>query len=204
MMKENVLLRFLAVLLLAAMLAGCTSGNAEETAPGQEQMQARETNSAEILATDTATEVAGEVPATGEAADENQDGKETQPAETQAPPVPQPTVPQNCIVVSTAFGNLQYQDQWIEFMRVEQHAEGDNLRVAFSAEINNVRYGLFDLLIGDMDGTPVGKLTDAEGVQRNVYIHMMEIVETSALTESEQNRLFAMQEDINYIIENLK
>lgn len=199
MMKENVLLRFLAVLLLAAMLAGCASGNSAETTPSHEQSQAEETGSSDMLVTDNETEGAGEVPATGEAAAENQE-----PKETQAQKVPQPTVPQNCVVVSTAFGNLQYQDQWIEFMRVEQHAEGDNLRVTFSAEINRVRYGLFELLIGDMDGTPAGKITDAEGVQRNVYIHMMEIVETSALTDSEQNRLFAMQEDINYIIENMK
>lgn len=203
MMKKNVLLRVLAMLLLAAMLAGCTSeGPAETTAP-QEQVQEGENSTSENSAAESVTLADGETVAMEDAETVGQ-VEETKPAEPQTPIVPQPTVPQNCIVVSTAFGNLQYQDQWIEFMRVEQHAEGDNLRVTFYAEINSVRYGLFELLIGDEDGTPAGQITDSEGVRRNVYIHMMEIVETSALTDAEQNRLFAMQEDINYIIENMK
>lgn len=184
MMKMKMWRVLLAILLVAA-LCGC-GGTAQDTQPettGPAQMQTAAAN----------------------AGDEELTPAETQPEQTQAPTVPQPTVPENCIVVSTAYGNFQYQDQWIEFMRVEQHAEGDNLRVTFSAEINNVRYGLFELLIGDdVEGSPIGKVTDAEGVQRNVYVHMMEIEASAALTDAEQNRLYAMQEDINYIIENMK
>lgn len=173
------------VLLLVAALSGCGGGTAQDPQAG----------------TTAPPQTEGVVADTGDAV---QAPAETQPEQTQAPTVPQPTVPQNCVVVSTPYGNFQYQDQWIEFMRVEQHAEGSNLRVTFYAEINSVRYGLFELLIGEMEGNPVGKVTDAEGAQRNVYVRMMEIEPSAALTDAEQNRLYAMQEDINYIIENMK
>ena len=116
----------------------------------------------------------------------------------------QPTVPENCVVIGTSYGNLQYQDQWAEFMQVSQMMDGENLDVTFSAQVNDIQYPLFELTIGTLDGQPAGQLTDAGGVQRNVYIRMMEIAESSALTDSEMNRIYAMQEDINYVIENLK
>ena len=116
----------------------------------------------------------------------------------------QETVPPDCVVVSTPYGNLQYQDQWLEFMAVDQVRNGDDLVVTFSALVNDVKYPLFELTIGAGDGDAAGQITDANGVRRDVYVHMMEIVNTSALTDSEQNRIFAMQEDINYVIENLK
>lgn len=116
----------------------------------------------------------------------------------------QETVPPDCVVVSTPYGNLQYQDQWLEFMAVDQVRNGDDLVVTFSALVNDVKYPLFELTIGAGDGNAAGQITDANGVRRDVYVHMMEIVDTAALTDSEQNRIFAMQEDINYVIENLK
>ena len=179
MMKKK-LLRTLLALLLVALMTGCSSGESAKEA----QADAAVPEQTEALAAENLETEAQEEP--------------------QAAAVPQPTVPQNCVVVSTAYGNFQYQDQWIEFMRVEQHAEGNNLRVSFSADINNVRYALFELLIGEMDGNPIGKITDADGAQRNVYVYMMEIEPSAALTESELNRLYAMQEDINYIIDNMK
>ena len=57
--------------------------------------------------------------------------------------------------------------------------------------------------IGDFEGGPVGQLTDTDGVKHNVFITMEEI-DVSGLTEGEQNRLFAMQKEINFIIENLE
>ena len=179
LMVKKKLLRVLLALLLVAVMTGCSSGGSAQEAQTDAAVPATEALTAEAPATEVVEE-------------------------TQAPTVPQPTVPQNCVVVSTAYGNFLYQDQWIEFMRVEQHAEGSNLRVSFSADINNVRYALFELLIGEMDGTPIGKITDADGAQRNVYVYMMEIEPSPALTDSELNRLYAMQEDINYIIENMK
>lgn len=117
---------------------------------------------------------------------------------------PEETVPDGCVAVDTVYGKLLYQDQWIEFMKTEQTNQGDNLIVLFYTDINNVRYELFELTIGSGDGATGGQLTDKDGTVRDVFVRMMELAETDTLSDSEQNRLYAMQEEINFIVENLK
>lgn len=108
------------------------------------------------------------------------------------------------VVVSTPYGNMRYSDQWAEFMKTEQQMDGDVLQVFFAAVINEVEYGLFTVTIGGSEGEPVCMMTDPAGVQRNVYVSVEEMVSISALTDDECNRLYAMQEEINYIIENIE
>ena len=59
-------------------------------------------------------------------------------------------------------------------------------------------------MIGGEGANSVGTLTDSAGTSRNVSINVDEIVQDPDLTEGEQNRLYAMQEDLNYLIDNLK
>lgn len=125
------------------------------------------------------------------------------PEETEPTEIPEETV-YGGVTVRTKFGNLYYQDQWSDFMRVAQIETDSGLVVLFQAEFDDVYYPLFRLIIGSGEGDPVGQLTDANGVARDVFVIMEEIDDLSELTEGEQNRLFAMQEDINFIIENLK
>lgn len=126
------------------------------------------------------------------------------PETTAATEVVLETVPPNCVIVSTPYGNLQYQDQWHEFMYVDQVQDGENIVVTFSAKFDNGQYPLFALTIGSLGEEPAAQITDAAGVQRGVYVQMMEIVESDVLSDAEQNRVYAMQEDINYVIENIK
>ena len=49
----------------------------------------------------------------------------------------------------------------------------------------------------------VGSLTDDTGTQRNVYLHVEELPADSGLEETEQTRFYAMQEDLNYLIDHL-
>ena len=142
-----------------------------------------------------------------EAPQETQEAVVTEAAalpETTAATEVQETVPPNCVIVSTPYGNLQYQDQWHEFMYVEQVQDGENIVVTFSAKFENGQYPLFALTIGSLGEEPATYITDAAGVQRGVYVRMMEIVESDALSDAEQNRVYAMQEDINYVMENIK
>ena len=108
------------------------------------------------------------------------------------------------IAVNTPYGRIYYQEQWAEFMKVEQFSEADVLHVRFAAEINGADYPLFTLVVGAAEEDAVAQLTDADGVQRNVQVHMEEIGDNAGLSVEEQNRLCAMQEEINFVIENLK
>ena len=110
----------------------------------------------------------------------------------------------NVVAVSTPYGELRYQEQWSEFMKTKQIMDGDTLHVVFAAEFNGLEYELFELIIGESSDEPVTQITDAEGTKRNVYVNFTELVEHPELAEDEQNRLYAMQEDINFVVENIK
>lgn len=133
----------------------------------------------------------------------------TEPVQTeQQPPQTETTVSVTedvpYVVVNTPYGDLFYQDQWGADMTVEQLTEGDSLKVNFSTVVNGTTYPLFSFVIGSGEGTMVGELTDAAGIRREVYASMASLPDMSVLTAAEQNRLYAMQEDINYVIQNLK
>lgn len=108
------------------------------------------------------------------------------------------------MAIETKYGTLHYNDQWREYVKIDQIEEGDVVSVSFTALINEKEYPLFVVNIGGGDGSEVGKLTDAEGKERIVYIKASEIKEEEDLDANEQNRLYAMQEDINYVVDHLK
>lgn len=108
------------------------------------------------------------------------------------------------MAIETKYGTLHYNDQWREYVKIDQTEEGDVVSVSFTAQIKEKEYPLFVVNIGGGDGSEVGKLTDAEGKERIVYISASEIKEEEDLDANEQNRLYAMQEDINYVVDHLK
>ena len=108
------------------------------------------------------------------------------------------------VAIETEFGSLHYPEQWSEFIKTQQDKQEDYIKVEFLAQINDKEYPLFNAVIGNGDGVKVGEVTDAAGQQRPVYIEMTELEEDPDLVENEQNRLYAMQEDLNYLIDHLK
>lgn len=129
-----------------------------------------------------------------------------QTEETQSPGVTEATAQSGLdkVTVSTGYGNLYYQDQWEDMMIVELTDKDTCTVVDFMADINGVRYPLFCVILGRSEGDPVGQITDARGEKHDVFVHMEEIGGIADLTEGEQNRLFAMQEEINFVIESLE
>lgn len=108
------------------------------------------------------------------------------------------------IAVETAYGTLYYQGQWEEFMVVEQVESENGVTVNFSAEFNGNSYPLFTFCIGEGEGVLVGTITDSEGNTHDVFASMAELELGDDLTDVETNRLYGMQEDINFVIDNLK
>lgn len=108
------------------------------------------------------------------------------------------------IVIETEYGDLYFPDQWQEFLVTDQ-TEGENtIEVSFSAKVNDETYPLFTITIGGEEGNPAGTLTSSDGTVRNIYVQLDEINESISLDEGEQNRLYAMQEDINYLLDSLE
>lgn len=114
------------------------------------------------------------------------------------------SIPAEAMVIETSYGDLYYPEQWKEFLQTEEEQKGDVIVIGFRAVIQENTYDLFDVSIGGNEGTIVGQITSEDGTQRAVYIDVADIAEDSQLTEGEQNSLYAMQEDLNYLVDNLK
>lgn len=107
------------------------------------------------------------------------------------------------MVIHTDYGDLYYPEQWSAYLKTEQNMEDDSLQVSFSAHLEDQDFLMFQVTIGDSEDTEVGELTDSSGTKRKVYMSVVEIEPGADLSEEEQQRLYAMQEDLNYLIDHL-
>ena len=105
------------------------------------------------------------------------------------------TIPED-VVVHTDYGDLHYPDRWQEYVTIRQEQNGNTIAVTFETKSGEETYELFKVLIGDDSSEVVGS-------QRNVYLHVEELPADSGLEETEQTRFYAMQEDLNYLIDHL-
>ena len=106
--------------------------------------------------------------------------------------------------IETKFGTLKYPDQFIDYVETEQKETEKGVSVLFRAKIGEKRIDMFEMTIGEGEGEAVGKLTGPDGVKRDVYLRFIELSDLSGLTEGEKNRVYAMQECLNFVIDNLK
>lgn len=108
------------------------------------------------------------------------------------------------MAIETSCGNLYFPSEWEDFLKIDQKEEDTTVSVSFSAEISNEIFPLFTIVIGDDEGEPAGELSDHDGTKQNIYVHIEEISASESLSESEQKRLYVMQEDINYLLDRLE
>ena len=108
------------------------------------------------------------------------------------------------VVVHTEYGDLLYPDRWQEYVTIRQEQKGNTIVVSFETKSGKNSYPLFEILIGEDNGDVVGTLTDDAGTQRKVYLHAEELPKDTKLEKNEQTRFYAMQEDLNYLIDHLK
>ena len=121
-----------------------------------------------------------------------------------ATPEQQASEQQDDIVIETIYGSLRFPGRWMDRLQVDQAEYDDLVEVAFSAGFNGNVIPLFSIVIGGGSDDAAGVLTADDGTQRNVYVIVEEIVEDDYLSHDELEQLYGMQEDLNYLIDNLK
>lgn len=191
MKRSNTMMSVAGGLFLCALLAGCGNRTPEEAAVISESF--------------TREEIAGVVEAVLPTVDPVLDMATPEPTSSMV-------IYNDCghelrgdgyAIVHTSRGDLLYQEQWMDFMRTAETAEGDGTAVRFETEVDGVTYCLFVVTIGEENGTYVGQVTDGDGVKQDVFVIVDELELGDNLTETEQHRLYAMQEDINCVIDTL-
>lgn len=205
MRRKRVCCGAVCVLLVLACLMGC--GAKKETAEPPTSVEPGTINVQEPTAApvedpaDPAEEKPADPAQTEESVPESGEAEEAAPEEVpEEPEIVNPDI----VIVKTPYGDLMYQEQWAEFMRTEQMEEGELLHVRFLAAFGETNYPLFTAVIGGGEEDAVAKLTGPDGTQRNVAMLMEEIMGLESLSDEELNRLYAMQEEINYVIQNIK
>lgn len=108
------------------------------------------------------------------------------------------------MVIHTEYGDLYYPEQWSEYLKTEQNMNNDSLQIFFSAHLEDKDFPMFQVTIGESEDTEVGELTDNSGTKRTVYINVTELEGVDDLSETEQHQIYAMQEDLNYVIDHLE
>lgn len=106
--------------------------------------------------------------------------------------------------IETKFGRLRYPDQFFEFLETEQTESDNEVKVLFRAVIGEKRIDMFEVIIGGFGGDSVGTITGPDGTVRNVYLRFIEIEDLDGLTEGETDRVYAMQEALNFVLDSLK
>ena len=107
------------------------------------------------------------------------------------------------VPIETKYGTLYYPEQWMESLKTEQSEADESLEVLFRAKIGEQQIDLFALTIGDGADDSAGTLTGQDGVKRDVHVKLLELPDLSGLSEGEMNRVYAMQEAVNDVLDSL-
>ena len=102
--------------------------------------------------------------------------------------------------INTDFGTLYIPQKYEQLLKTEV----DNDTVKFSTEQDGKTYILFSLSIGEEAGQLAGTLTDKRGTSRDVYVAVYDFGDISELAQDKQDQLYALQEVVNVVVENLK
>ena len=106
------------------------------------------------------------------------------------------------IQVETARGTLLYPGEWGDRIAISCQENEEQCLVTFKAKTEEDPILLFRVVIDANEENAVGAITK-DGLRSFVHLEMEEL-EQAGLSEKELDQLYAMQEDVNYLLENLE
>ena len=108
------------------------------------------------------------------------------------------------MTIETKYGTLSYPAKWKDSLLTLESEENNFFSVTFSTKVDDKEYSLFKVMICAEEGDSVGTIKDKDRITRNVFVDIPELSDISELSEENQNQLYAMQEGVNVLIENLE
>lgn len=136
------------------------------------------------------------------ASEQEQQGQEQQPGKSEQEDQQGEEETSGDLLIETPYGQLKYPEKWKEQIRIEK-TEGQPYTVKFYGCVAEGKEQLlFSICFGDGDGIVMGTVQDSEGNSVTVRMIPTEI-SAEDWTDAELNELYAMQEDINYLISAL-
>lgn len=106
------------------------------------------------------------------------------------------------VCVSTPFSEYHFPAEWADRLLVKHSYSDNDYTVAFYADMDGTQEYLFSIVMGENDGTPIGKLTDDMDAVTMVYLLNRED-DFGGYSQTEQDYLYSMMEGINYLFDEL-
>lgn len=108
------------------------------------------------------------------------------------------------IVISTPIGELYYSKMWEEYTEVKYNSDERNFTATIQANIGNHKSDILAIhLCDEADGMIIGTVPDSDGNQTKVFLELYEIDTSNDWSQTEIDTVYAMQEGINQIIEQI-
>lgn len=124
-----------------------------------------------------------------------------QPAETQPPTLPPEG--DDKMAIDTPYGKLYYPSHWNDYLSLKTE-NGDAYSVSFYCKLDGFQEQLlFIIYFGGDTGYKVGTATDASGNEVAVRLYVQEIEPNINWTDAQRTLVYAMQEDLNYLLNEL-
>ena len=107
------------------------------------------------------------------------------------------------IVIQTTYGNMKYPGEYRQNLVVDRNFN-NGYEVKFYAKMESgEKIPLFDVIIGGEGDSHIGRITAENGNSGELYITSYEFEPDNSWSEEEIQMIFAMQESVNYILEDM-
>lgn len=109
------------------------------------------------------------------------------------------------VVISTPIGELYYSKAWEEYTEVKCSSDETHFTAVIHANIGNHSMDILAIhLCDEADGMTVGSVPDSDGNQTKVFLEIYEIDTDNGWSQSEIDTVYAMQESVNQLVEQIK
>lgn len=107
------------------------------------------------------------------------------------------------IEITTPYVDLHYPEKWLNYLKTEKNFDEENNVTIFASLDGKKDVELFTVHFNEDGETPLGVL-DVEGESVYLAFSYAELKLDETWTQNERDAVFAMQEQINYVIESLE
>ena len=111
---------------------------------------------------------------------------------------------EDAIEIKTPYCELYYPDKWEDQVRIEKYDDAEAYVIDFYGTVGaHDEQKLFTLVFNGDEGVAIGYINQKNGERISFGIESYETESFDGLTEEERLDLCSMQEDVNFILENL-
>lgn len=118
--------------------------------------------------------------------------------------MPEGVIPDG-VEITTPIGDLHYPETWKDYAEVSYSSDDTGFNAVIKADIGDHRVDILAIHIGDdTEGVVIGSAPDSEGNQVKVSLELYDIDTDTGWSQSEIDTVYAMQEGINQLVEQIE